>query len=347
MKENIETVSEQYDLFRLLDRDEYVPTTIQDLLIDEQYYYVKLSSDGSESITLYIRFNRGVDIPHREYSIFAELVESSVVTPSELSGVAVQINPDFDESASLDDGVLGSVGVETGDIEYHPDLMINRPTESHQLSKGEIEELQWKANVSRWYLKNKSDGEIGVETQLGEIVNVEKSDKNTVTFDINLGYESSTLTFPVPPHGKNVAYVKEFIEGCGGTLENMEGTPVILAPNKNAGDQYVLSYQENGYIQTDDGEFAVGTVEQFDQARIKHDYGDEISEYDDGELGQPDGFYTMMLGVFLGIFYTSTFFFINIPQNSILFETLPFISLYFVISGLVSLFEEDNFPNVE
>lgn len=286
----VDDASEQYNLYRLLNNDEYISVGVTGVYGTETSYYVEVTTTEHDTISVFIRLprllNNNGDNTLRNSplqlleNVFTESDDELRVTECEL-----HINPEFDTEANRS----GDVMVKTPETELELEMLTSLPTSATALSSDEKQALQWKANVVAWYQNTENAGK--VETQIQHRVdgserksvsNAEVNDRfimvgdevirsdeqTTATFQLMVGREKTTMSFCIPPDGRRPDIVSAFIEACGGTLDNIAGETIVLFPYDEVPD-YVYTYigGDEELLTTDDGLFVVALPEDVTEAR--------------------------------------------------------------------------------
>lgn len=245
--EDLTKATNQYEHYRLLSQDEFFAVSIQDILVCDGYYYLRLTADETASIPLCLRIARDFDMPDRDAAFFARIGDDIPPIPKRIIGSNIEINPSFDGGVTT--GSEQKVAVRAQGEEYDYDLIIDELEEIESFEDGEIdnsksvhgfddeaiETFRREANISDWYYTEKLDDHEAVPATFGEIVGANETDSdNRVSFSIYLGEEETTVTFAVPPDGDQPKLISEFIETCGGHIGSMEGTDLILELDNNS-----------------------------------------------------------------------------------------------------------------
>lgn len=296
----VDDASEQYNLYRLLNNDEYISVGVTDVYGTEKSYYVEVTTTDHDTISVFIRLPRLLnnngentvsDSPLRLLAgVFAETDGELRVTECEL-----HINPEFDTEANRS----GDVMVKTPNTEFELEMLTSLPASATELSRGEKQALQWKANIVAWYQDTETNGRVETRIQYRvdgderrSLSKAEVDDRfltvsdeviradgqTTATFQLMLGEEKTTMSFCIPPDGRRPDIVSTFIEASGGTLENVENENVVLFPYGSV-PEYVYEHiaGEEELLTTDDGLFIVVMEDEINKAR-KVDYKQNRTE---------------------------------------------------------------------
>lgn len=288
-----DAASEQYNLYRLLNTDEYISVSVTDIHATEESYYVGVTTTNHDTISVYILFPRKLTVNGDNTILDTPL---SVLTPVfternnnvHITDHELHINPAFDTEANRSGDVhLRSESGTTIELE----MMTALPESAIELTSDEKQALTWKLSVIDWY-ENKQTGENnGVQTKVRHRVDggdrmsfpgdevddrfimvsdevIAADGQTTATFEVLLGEQQTTLSFCIPPDGRRPDIVSAFIEACGGTLDNVENTDIVLFPYGGV-PEYVYEHigSDEELLTTDDGLFVVVMQSDVDDAR--------------------------------------------------------------------------------